>query len=746
MVSLYFNVFSSLSLSNLLPRVQLASLLNNQNANSLLNRFGIQDTVTDLLNRVGFDQTFSIGNKIGIDRPDSLLNKVELGMNNVINLNQQGLLNPGTEGLYGGNGPGYGGSGPGGYPGSGGGISGTGTYGGGLGVSGAGGGPLGGQTNWQGSTQGSFPIGGNRPRPGLGGYPPDGQGQFGGGLQNGGGEGIGNNPGFGIGAGAVQGQTGNSGGAGGGGMLSGLLNQVGSRLGWGSSGNKNEPKDDYKQAGLVAEISEGEESSEWWINQENSHEYWLEESLRNVLDGERTADNRDLVLKYLVEMQIKKLISTMLEHLAAAKVKPEEQVKMNEAAEMELKKLTPEQIKRIAHDIVEREKSKMTKWGRYKDRTDLLRKPPTNMLSEEDLKRLLVEASKTKEILPDKEEVAKLLETTHGLREKDKHEFDRDANKDAYQLDNFDRETNKTDMNLVVKQLNQNHSKVKNITLRREDNIMTEELDNHVTNGDHIAGNNIEEKLKDPNISSIHNAKINEKESSNKTSLGLTEEFNRPKLYISEQMRNNINELLAQLTSGNTQKIQSVQKSDKEYTKNESVPIGSTVDSFDNTTIKTTSTTILKTTAAVVEETVATTMKINTVQSSNTSNFTTKLSDIKDDTVNLLFLKLFGNTNNEALRLFLPQQHVRDAPTQANRKSLETETIRNNIHSRNTLETPRQRNKNILSKGSRSFRNLLDKKLSPRKLNLKEPRVVESFKRLGTVKNIGTNQVERTPS
>lgn len=647
MVSLYFNVFSSLSLSNLLPRVQLSSLMNNQNPNSLLNRFGIQDTVTDLLNRVGFDQTFSIGNKIGIDRPDSILNKVELGMNNVINVNQQGLLNPGQGlgGLYGGNGPGQ-------YPGgSGGGISGVGTYGAQAGVSGSGGGPFGTQASWQGQTQGSFPIGGNRPP----GYPPE--GQFGGGPPDSGG-GIGNSQAF---ANGPDGQTGN---AGGGGLLSGILNQVGNRFGWGSSTNKNDPKEYYKQGGT------------WWVNQENSQEYWLEESLRDVLDTGRTADNQsEAVLKYLVETQIKKLIATLLQHLAEAKVKPVEQVKMNEAAETELRKLTPEQIKRIAHDIVEREKSKLNELNRQKVRGN---RKPAGGLTEDDLKQLLVESTKENEIKLDRAEIAKLVEMTRKVEENERNQVETDVNK--------------TTMNHVIQQLTQN-TQPKPSALRLEDNA--QDSDEKITSESH--GNQENHTVKTGGEDGDDKIKkgLNKEENADKpltNSNTESAESNRPQLYISEQMRTNINELLAQLAgNGPTKTSPPVNKQSQPAGNKQSHPA-----------VTTPVTTTKRTPVTMTTETFVTTPSAPTTITDQPSNPVTTYSKhpqdsgddgkVKEDDVNtsskhpqdkdddkvneddvkLLLQRLFGNANEETLRPFLPQRLAREtSSSQAMETNLE---------------------------------------------------------------------------
>lgn len=679
MVSLYFNVFSSLSLSNLLPRVQLASLLNNQNSNSFLNRFGIQDTVTDLLNRVGFDQTFSIGNKIGIDRPDSVLNKLELGMNNVINLSQQGLLNPGPSGgLYGGNGPGQ-------YPG--GGVSGTGAYGGQAGISGVPG-PLGGQGSWQGQTQGSFPIGGNRPGPG--GY-PQGGGQFGGGPQD---DGGGSNEGFGYGG---EGQSGNSGS---GGMLSGLLSQMGNRFGWGSSSNKNEPKDYYyKQAGNLP-------TSEHWINDEDSHEYWLEESLQDVLEPGRTTDAPDAVLKYLVESQIKKLIATLLQHLAEAKVKPEEQVKMNEAAETELRKLTPDQIKRIAHDIVEREKSKVSRLNAYKGAS----RKPAAVLSEDDLKRLLVESTKRKDILPDRAEIVRLLETAQLFREKERNRAGP--------------EVNKTTMSQVIQQLNSKPNMARLVHKVAGDKVADDEkttanlttLSSEENDESDSDRKYLLDKRKDVTTQKHETAKEG---NSNKTSPIDNEDTYHPKLYISEQMRNNINELLEQLTSGS-------RRNDSKEDKKTSAVATKDSEYYAFTPLVTTT----KSTTTPKVEVVSTT-STDMTQTPNTANDTSKLvnNSADDDGVRLLLQRLFGNANDETLTPLLQQKGPSNSPAMKN--------VENTLKS-----TGQERSFRKLTNPERSFRkstgrdlnfsNWVEKRLSPETRFVPNGRTIEDGKLLAS--------------
>lgn len=674
MVSLYFNVFSSLSLSNLLPRVQLSNLINNQNQNSFLNRFGLQDTVTDLLNRVGFDQTFSVGNKIGIDRPDSVLNKVELGMNNVINVNQQGLLNPGQSGvggLYGGNGPGQ-------FPGgTGGGISGVGTYGGQAGVAGGGGGLLGTQGGWQGSAQGSFPIGGgNRPAP-PGAYP---DAQYGGG-------GVPLDSGGGIGNGQPYGNSGVSqtGSPSGGGLLSGIFNQMGNRFGWGSS-NKNDPKD-YKQSG-------GGLSHSWWMNQEDSQEYWLQESLRNAIDDGRTADtSSDTVLKYLVESQIKKLVSSMLQHLDEAKARPEEQLKLNEAAQEELRKLTSDQIKRIAHDIVEREKSKLNELNKQNNQ---LRNP--GGLSEADLKQLLVESTRENDIRIGRDEIAQLLEMVPKQNTKDQ-----------------EKEANKTTMNRVVQQLN---VKPKQSLLRLEEDLAsipeenstswntTEEVESNITRTVVEAVRNkttAKEKLETTSlvVPNIPNPTV-EKPSDKPDAVVVS----RPQLYISEQMMKTINELLQQLAgqSGNNRTESSTIDSNG-ITKLVEAPM---------TTAKFTTTAATTTTA--------------TEKTSSAFNDTSQVEASKEDDVKALLQRLFGNTNDEALKPFLPQQLVRKVPetspssrsnegnfhdrrrsfTRRFNKDAVLDHLRSKVQKRNstvsgsiiTNKAPLPKNHNVLSKGN----------------------------------------------
>lgn len=563
--------------------------------------------MTDLLNRVGFDQTFSVGNKIGIDRPDSLLNKVELGMNNVINVNQQGLLNPGQSGvggLYGGNGPGQFPSG-----GGGGGISGVGTYGGQAGIAGGGGGLLGTQGSWQGSTQGSFPIGGgNRPAP-PGAYPDP---QFGGGsgvpLDAGGG--IGNGQPFGNGAG---GQTGSSGG---GGLLSGIFNQMGNRFGWGSSANKNDPKDYYKQSG-------GGLSHSWWMNQEDSQEYWLQESLRNALDDGRTADSSyDTVLKYLVESQIKKLVSSMLQHLDEAKARPEEQLKLNEAAQEELRKLTPEQIKRIAHDIVEREKSKLNELNRQ---TNSKFRNPTGGLSEDDLKQLLVESTMENEIRIDRDEIAQFLKLAHK------------QNGESQGID-----ANKTTMNDVVQQLTQS-GKAKQSSLRLEKDLASIPEENP-TSGNKTRGNETDSTVAKVEDVSDKTSPIGKLETTSQSVPNVshptvekqqdTVEANKPQFYISEQMRKNINELLQQLAgqTGDHSKEPSP-TGNKDVTK-----------PFVTTPMPTAKMTIIATTTT-------------TEKSPSAFNETSKVVEAsRDDDVKALLQRLFGNSNDESLKPFLPQQ------------------------------------------------------------------------------------------